>query len=114
MQTHIQSHGFSLTKALREYTQKRLGYAVSFAGDHIRRITVKLSDINGPRGGEDKRCHVVVTLQNMPSVIIEDVQSNLYTAIDRAVERAGWAVTRVMRRKHAHRFDTSKFLGQLS
>lgn len=107
MQTHIQSRGFSLTQALREYTQRRLLYAVSFARDHIRKVTVRLSDINGPRGGTDKRCQLVVTLENMPSVVIEDTESNLYTAIDRAVERAGRTVSRVMARKHSHRSGLS-------
>lgn len=103
MQTTIQSRGFVLTEAIRGYTERRLRYAVSFAGENIRRITVHLSDINGPRGGEDKCCHLVLTLKGMPSVVIEDIESNLYTAIDRAVERASRSVARLLNRRQSYR-----------
>jgi putative sigma-54 modulation protein len=103
MQTHIQSRGFNLTEALREYTLRRLRYAVSFASDRIRKVTVHLSDINGPRGGADKRCQLVVTMEKLPSVIIEDTRNDLYAAIDHATERAGRSVARHLERKQAHR-----------
>ena len=103
MQTTIQSHGFTLTDSINHYTERRLRYAVSFASEYIQKVSVMLSDINGPRGGEDKRCHLVVTLAGMSSVVIEDTESNLYVAIDRAVARAGRAVARHLGRKHEHR-----------
>ncbi|MGZ8270960.1 MAG: HPF/RaiA family ribosome-associated protein [Methylophilus sp.] len=100
MQLDIQAHGFTLTESIREYTERRIRYGISFADDDIQRITVALSDINGPRGGEDKRCHILITMPHMPSVIIEDTESNLYVAIDRAVERASRVVTRQLDKKH--------------
>lgn len=103
MQTNIQSRGFTLTEAIHDYTELRLRYAVSFASGYIQKVTVMLSDINGPRGGEDKRCQLVLTLEGMPSVVIEDTESNLYVAIDRATERAGRIVARHLERKHEHR-----------
>jgi putative sigma-54 modulation protein len=103
MQTIIYTRGFVLTQALRNYTNKRLAYAVSYFSDrHIERITVRLSDINGPRGGEDKLCQLVLKIKGMPSVIIEDIESNLYTAIDRAVDRASRALVRLLKRKHMY------------
>lgn len=107
MQTIIQSRGFVLTQALQDYTQKRLAYAISFASEYIQRITVRLSDINGPRGGEDKRCKLVLKMQGMPSVVIEDTESNLYAAIDRAVERASRTLARALKRKHMYQVPVS-------
>ena len=101
MKPIIQARGFLLTDAIREYTERKLIYAVSFAGSVTQRINVRLSDINGPRGGDDKRCQLVFTLQGLPSVVIEDTESNLYVAIDRAVERASRTLARVLARKHA-------------
>ena len=99
MQTDIQTRGFSLTESIRDYTQRRLSQAVNFADDHIRRVTVRLSDINGPRGGEDKRCQVTVTMARMPSVLIEDIGHDLYASIDRALERTRLSVTRQIERR---------------
>ena len=103
MKTNIQAQGFALTESIRAYTELRLVYAVSFASQIIRRVTVRLSDINGPRGGNDKKCQLVFTLQGLPDIVIQDTESNLYVAIDRAVDRASRAVARVIDRQHDYR-----------
>lgn len=101
MQVDIQAHGFTLTDGLREYVLKRLAYSLSHGDGHLMRVLVRLSDINGPRGGEDKRCLVDVRLKHSPEVVIEDTESDLYLAIDRAAERAGRAVARHLARQRS-------------
>lgn len=102
MQIHIQSQGFTLTEALREHAERRLRYGLTRGSDHIRRVEMRLSDINGPRGGADKRCSIVVALESLPDVVIEDIENDLYVAIDRAADRAGRSVTRCLERKRKH------------
>jgi ribosomal subunit interface protein len=102
MQIHIQSQGFTLTDALRDHAEYRLRCGLTHASDHIRRVGMRLSDINGPRGGADKRCSIVVALESLPEVVIEDVESDLYMAIDRAADRASRSVTRCLERKREH------------
>lgn len=99
MHIDIHTQGFSLTPGLREHVEKRLAYALSHAGDSITRLTVRLSDINGPRGGDDKRCLIEVRLKQTPAVVIEDVEADLYVAIDRAAERAGRTLARRLARQ---------------
>jgi len=94
MQIDIQSQGFSLTPALSEYAGNRISYALSFASDRITRLIVRLSDINGVRGGEDKRCLLELRLKGVPGIVVEDVEEDLYAAIDRATERARRALVR--------------------
>lgn len=98
MHIDIHTHGFSLTPGLREYVGKRLAYALSHGDDSITRLTVRLSDINGPRGGDDKRCLIEARLKQVPAVVVEDVEADLYVAIDRAAERAGRALARRLAR----------------
>lgn len=105
MKTHIQTRGFVLTRAIQLYAHKRLKSAVGFAERHIHRIQIKLSDINGPRGGNDKRCKLILTLQGLPTVVIEDTETDLYAAIDRAVARAANALTKKIRRPHYFKAD---------
>lgn len=88
MQIDIQARGFSLSDALENYIHNRLGFTFLQASSRVRSVHVRLSDLNGPRGGVDKRCRVEVRLAGLPVVIIDDVQSDMYTAIDRAVGRA--------------------------
>jgi ribosomal subunit interface protein len=99
MQIDIQSRNFSLTDALRNHSEHRLHSALSCCSDHIQRVEMRLSDINGPRGGEDKCCHVQVVLAGLPDVVIEDVETDLYVAIDRATDRAGRTVVRKIERQ---------------
>jgi len=99
MRMEIRSQGFSLTEALRDYVRKRLAYGLSYGDQAISRIRVQLSDINGPRGGLDKRCQIEVQLKAASTVVIEDVEADLYAAIDRAAERAGRTVARRLSRQ---------------
>jgi len=99
MQLDIQARNFQLTKALRNYIKRRLGFALSSKNNHIQRVQVRLSDINGPRGGADKCCHIQVLLPHIADVIIEDTETDLYAAIDRAADRAGRTVERRLARQ---------------
>jgi len=98
MQIKIQASNFSLTRAMRTYIERRLGFALSTCYRHVNRILVRLSDINGPRGGNDKRCHLEVILPGQ-AVVVEDTEADLYDAINRASSRAGRTVMRQLRRR---------------
>jgi len=102
MRINIQTSGFKLTDGLREHTERRLQFALSWAVHDVRKVVVRLSDINGPRGGNDKRCYIQIPLPQKPDVIIEDTESDLYVAIDRAVDRAERAVARRLERLREH------------
>ena len=98
MQIEIQARNFSLTRAMRTYIEHRLGFALSRCYRHVNRILVRLSDINGPRSGNDKSCHLEVFLPGQ-AVVVEDTEADLYLAINRAASRAGRTVMRQLRRR---------------
>ena len=97
MEIQIHTRGFELTDGIKEHAERRMLYAFDWARYLMTRIVVRLDDINGPRGGRDKRCSVRIPLAGCPDLVIEDIQSDLYVAIDRSVERAD----RALRRHHA-------------
>ena len=103
MQIDVQALGFELTPALRTHTERRLHFALGRSDGQVSRLWVRLSDLNGPRGGEDKRCHVRITLTGAPEVVIEDTEADLYVAIDRAADRAGRTVARRLERSRDQR-----------
>ena len=107
MQIDIQARQFSLTDALRSHAERRLRFALTCCDDHIQRVAMRLSDINGPRGGADKRCHLQVVMAGLPDVVIEDTEADLYVAIDRATDRAG----RTVRRRLVRQRDTARASG---
>ena len=107
MQINIQARQFPLTDALSSHAERRLRFALTSCDDHIHRVVMRLSDINGPRGGADKRCHLQVVLTGLPDVVVEDTEANLYVAIDRATDRA----RRTVGRRLARQRDTARASG---
>ena len=99
MQIDIQALDFPLTEALRSHAERRLRSALTCCGEHIRRVAMRLSDVNGPRGGADKRCRLQVVLAGLPDVVVEDTEGDLYVAIDRATDRAGRTLVRKIDRR---------------
>jgi putative sigma-54 modulation protein len=108
MQIVIQARGFALTTGLREHIERRIRFALDWAKCHVRKVHVRLSDLNGPRGGEDKRCHIQVAIPGGENVVIEDTEADLYIAIDRAADRAGRTLARRVERSREHRHDGSR------
>ncbi|MGD8620226.1 MAG: HPF/RaiA family ribosome-associated protein [Gammaproteobacteria bacterium] len=106
MQIEIQARNFSMTRALRTHVERRLEFALSTCYRHVKRILVRLSDVNGPRGGNDKRCHLEVILPGQ-AVVVENTEADLYVAINRAASRAGRSTMRQLRRRrHINRLYT--------
>jgi ribosome hibernation promoting factor len=94
----IYGRGFTVTPALGDYVRRRLDFVLTRCNERIQRVTVRLGDANGPRGGIDKYCRVRVHLVAAPAAMVEEVSDDLYVAIDRAAERVGRSV-----RKHLDR-----------
>ena len=105
----IQARNFSLTKALRKYIDRRLRFTLGNKDQHIQRVIVRLSDINGPRGGEDKCCQIQVILPHLKDVVVEDIETDMYVAIDRATERVSCAVGRRLSRQRDNKRTTARF-----
>lgn len=99
MQVHMVSPEFSITPSLREYLEHRLHAAFSPVRGRIGEIVVRLRDLNGPRGGRDMQCQVLVTMPGKPAVVIREVQENMYNAIDRAIKRAAYRASRIVSRR---------------
>lgn len=98
MHFDIRAHGFDLTDGLREHAERRLIYALDWAHHDVSKVSVRMSDINGPRGGNDKRCQVRISLPRVREVVVEKTDADLYVAIDRAIERTERTVARRLER----------------
>jgi ribosomal subunit interface protein len=108
MQIAIQTNGFEITEGLRVHVERRIRFAFDWADLVVNKVAVRLSDLNGPRGGEDKRCVIQVAVSGAPDVVIEDTQSDLYVAIDRAADRAGRSLARKVERQRKRRNGGSR------
>ena len=99
MQIDIQAFHFPVTGALRAHAERRLRFALTFGENHIQWIVMRLSDINGPRGEPEKCCYLQVMLNGVEEVVVDDIEADLYIAIDRAANRAARTVVRRLTRR---------------
>jgi putative sigma-54 modulation protein len=91
MRIVIRTSHLALQPAHRAQIERRASFALSRLSAVVTRVEVSLSDVNGPRGGVDKRCRVLVHLDGGASAFVEDNDSDLVQLIDRAMDRAGRA-----------------------
>lgn len=102
MQLDIQTTGFSLTNSIKAYTTRHMQFALNRHIALVMRARVSLADINGPRGGIDKRCRIELKLAGQNNVVIEDTEADLYFAIDRACDRCMRTLSRQVARAKQH------------
>lgn len=112
MNIDISSKNIDMDASLKEYVKRRLGFALGARESQIQSVQVMLSDINGPKGGSDKRCRILVRVPALKDVVIEDCQTELKPAIDRASARASRTLTRrLLKWQDAQQFG-SRITGQ--
>lgn len=97
----IRARGVEIEDELREYIHQRAGFKLGKFATRIDRISVRLEDINGPKGGPDSRCAVKVVLSRHESIVVEVVEADYRLAFDRAIDTSERAVRRALERVRA-------------
>lgn len=87
MRTSITSPHWPVTEALAAHIQACIESLEQRFGDRVRSIAIRLMDVNGPKGGEDKVCRLQARIDNHPSINTEGRHAELYTAISLASHR---------------------------
>ena len=73
---------------LRELAVRRLRFVLRRLHSLVPRARVRLSDVNGPRGGLDKRCQVELNTEGAGTVLITALARDWRSALDSAMARA--------------------------
>ena len=82
----------------RDLTERRVRFVLRRLGWMVPRAEVKMSDVNGPRGGIDKRCQVELRTDGAGSLVVASVANDWRTALDNALARAARFLMRLWRR----------------
>jgi hypothetical protein len=91
--------GGAIDDDARYYIARKLGMKLGKFVSSIERITVRLSDTNGPKGGRDQKCQIKVVLSGLPSVVVNETDSTLSRTVDRAIDAVAIAVRRRVARR---------------
>lgn len=108
MRLEIRRRGVEVTEDLRTHLEERLSLALGHFDSHVEVVRVYLRDVNGPRGGLDKQCRIVVALNRRGRVVVTGMDTDIAAAVNSAATRAGVAVKRHVKRGRARRRPTRR------
>lgn len=103
---HLKDNGVRRPKELPDHIERRLRFALSRFGSRIGKVFVFLHDQNGPKGGIDKLCRILVKTRGCGVVVATVADSDWVAAVDRATTRIGQSVARQVDRardRHSER-----------
>lgn len=96
---HIRATDSVVDEADKEYLRRKLGQRLGKFSRGVLRVSVRLEDINGPRGGNDQCCRIKVTLVGLPDILIESRNASMQGAMDGALARVEHAVKQSLNRR---------------
>lgn len=89
---------------LREVAVARLRFVMRRLTWLVPRASVQLADVNGPRGGIDKRCQVELKTASVGTVVITSMAHDWRAALESALGRAARLLVRALsRNRHQQR-----------
>ncbi len=89
--------------ALRDLAVYRVRFVMRRLTWLVPRATVQFTDVNGPRGGVDKRCQVALRTEGRGTVVVTAMARDWRSALDAALSRASRLLLRLCRRGHDRR-----------
>ena len=98
-QLDVRAHGFSLTDALYQYAREHIAAKLARHARSIQAVIIRFDDINGTKGGVDKRCRIEVLIRGRKPIVTQELDQDLRAAMDRAADRSEVAVTRAIERR---------------
>lgn len=83
-----------LSDKQRDDAERRLLFALSRFHPKIKRVSLVIANVDGPRGSVEKWCRIAVRLHRGQDVVVSDQDSALPTCVSRLADRAARAVAR--------------------
>lgn len=99
MRIVIRTLGFSTTGGLRAHVERRVAFALDRYVERVARVSVRMGDVNGPRGGRDKSCRVEVLVRDGRAVRAAALDADAYAAVGTAIRRAARGLARELGRE---------------
>ena len=82
----------STSRMLFSRAQARVSKAVAHFANRINSVEVHVSDINGPKGGVDKRCRIQATASGAGVIVVESSANDFYAAVNGAASKLARAL----------------------
>jgi putative sigma-54 modulation protein len=107
----IRSGHVNLRSNLREYIEERLDRSLGRMSNRIAHVTVHLDDVNGPKGGADKRCLAEAHLVRSGHIVAEVTAGDVRTAVDLVADRLNMRIRKEIGRRRETRRQGNRRVG---
>lgn len=98
MTLDIRTQGVQLPPDLRSKIDERIRSALGRFVARAAKVTVRLRDINGPRGGVDKHCRIEVNVRGHRPLAVEDYDCEILPVVSKTTDRLRRALSRATHR----------------
>ena len=106
MRIEVRVSNVPISESLALHIQRKLEFALR---RHVARfdvVTVRVVDLNGPKGGLDKRCTMTARLASpVENLIAEATDADAYVAVSQAAARLETRAQRVIDRRLTRRSE---------
>ena len=99
MKLSIRLRHCRLSNAAYDQITRRVAFALGRFAHVIRSVDVLIIDVNGPKGGVDKRARLRIRGRGFRPIVIEQASSDALAAVALAVHRAAHSVQRELGRR---------------
>ena len=87
MVIEVRVRGFSASRFLQTFATRKVREALLSSSDKINRVVVRITDVNGPKGGVDKRCQLVAHGPGLRHLTVQSADDDPFAAVAKAVKR---------------------------
>jgi putative sigma-54 modulation protein len=99
MEVEIRNQNHPVDETTATHVQRRMEFALEQFNSWITHVQVHLEDVNGTRRGIDKQCRILVNIKGGKTIKVEDIDTEMVSAVNRAADRVGQAVSREVDRR---------------
>ena len=92
MKVTIRTHDGNMSNTVRDRIERRVRFGLTRYEPEVRRVEVCLGGKGLSENERNLALRVRVQFRTLPDVVVNDVSSNLRSAVDRAIGRASMAV----------------------
>jgi putative sigma-54 modulation protein len=115
MDINVTAHGLRISSNTDRFVRRQIRSALQRFEEQVESVDAFLRDVNGPKGGIDKKVLVRIRLRNRQVIATEITRSRLRAAVVVSVRKAKRAVRRSLKKSpQRHRWRVRADLSEVT
>jgi len=103
MQLQVHGQGVDVGDRLRDFVERRCNEGLQHFDERLTRVEVHLRDLNGQKGGVDKRCTCEARPRGLDPIAVEHDSTEITEAVQGAIGKLQRALQSRFDKRDAHR-----------